>query len=275
MPAVVVGHEMRMAPVRAGGGKKGQALLVAVRGLHHMGQSMGRPGVARVQGKRLAAEVLGAPEVSGLLEPERVGAEDKAGERIVPAPGRQDPGDRIAHWRRPAEKEIGVLRQAQGERVGRVIGKDALPALDRLRELALRPGLRRREMAPLALRGGRNRRFGRTQRALDLRMIAAKAADHVEGRDRDAGQRKIGVAGQRGFEDADRIAGQPIIVGDRAIERRGRLGRAGERQALLVFGHVSILRPPITRAAFWRYPWARASSQTCDQASPSCARERD
>ena len=92
-------------------------------------------------------------------------------------------------------------------------------------------------MAPLALRGGRNRRFGRTQRALNLHMIAAKAADHVEGRDRDAGQSEAGIAGQRGFEDADRIASQPIIVGDRAIERRGRLGRADKRQALLVFGH--------------------------------------
>ena len=59
----------------------------------------------------------------------------------------------------------------------------------------------------------------------------------VERRNRDAAQRETGIARERGFEHADRIAGQPVIVGDRAIERRGRLGRAGERQALLVFGH--------------------------------------
>ena len=68
-------------------------------------------------------------------------------------------------------------------------------------------------------------------------MIAAKAADHVERRDRDAAQRETGIVRERRFENADRIAGQPVIIGDRAIERRGQLGRAGERQALLVFGH--------------------------------------
>ena len=68
-------------------------------------------------------------------------------------------------------------------------------------------------------------------------MVAAKAADHIERRDRDAAQRETGIARERGFETADRIAGQPIIIGDRAIERRGRLGRARERQPLLVFGH--------------------------------------
>ena len=72
MPAVVVGHEMRWRPVRPRGLEKGHALLVAVRGLHHMGQRVGRPGVARIAGERLAAEVLGALEIAGLLEPEGV-----------------------------------------------------------------------------------------------------------------------------------------------------------------------------------------------------------
>ena len=53
-------------------------------------------------------------------------------------------------------------------------------------------------------------------------MVAAKAADHGERGDRDAAQRETGIAGERRFEHADRIAGQPIIVGDRAIERGGR-----------------------------------------------------
>ena len=68
-------------------------------------------------------------------------------------------------------------------------------------------------------------------------MVAAKAADHVERRDRDAAERETWIARQRLFQNPDRIAGQPIVVGDRPIERRGGLGRAGERQALLVFGH--------------------------------------
>ena len=96
-------------------------------------------------------------------------------------------------------------------------------------------------MTPLALRGAPNRRFGRAERAHDLRMVAAKAADHRERRDRDAAQRETGIARERRFKDADRIAGQPVIIGDRAIERAGRLGRAGEHEPLLVFGHRSVL----------------------------------
>ena len=72
-------------------------------------------------------------------------------------------------------------------------------------------------------------------------MVAAKAADHSERRDRDPAQRETGIARERRFEHADRIAGQPVIVGHRAIERAGRLGRAGEREALLVSGHRLVL----------------------------------
>jgi hypothetical protein len=61
-------------------------------------------------------------------------------------------------------------------------------------------------------------------------------AQHSERRNRDAAQRKTGIAGERRFKNADRVAGQAVIVGDRAVERRGRFGRAGERESLLVFG---------------------------------------
>jgi len=60
MPAVVAGHEMRSAPVGMRRFKKGDPLVVAVRGLHHMSERVGRPGVARIVRQRLAAEVLGA-----------------------------------------------------------------------------------------------------------------------------------------------------------------------------------------------------------------------
>ncbi len=92
-------------------------------------------------------------------------------------------------------------------------------------------------MAPLAFRGAPDRRLGRPERAHNLRMVAAKAADHIKRRDRDGAQRETGIALKRGFEHADRIAGQPIIVGDRAIERRGGLRSAGEFEPLLVPGH--------------------------------------
>jgi hypothetical protein len=96
-------------------------------------------------------------------------------------------------------------------------------------------------VAPFALRGAHSRRFSRAERRHHLRMIAAKPADHRERRNCNAAQGETGIARERRFEHADRIAGQPVIVGDRTIERDARLGRAGELEALLVLGHRLVL----------------------------------
>ena len=88
---------------------------------------MGRPGVARVAGQRLTGRVFGAAELVRLLEPEGVGAEEEARQRIVAIPGWQDARDRIAHGERLAEEEIGVLPEAQRQRVGRPVGQNGLP----------------------------------------------------------------------------------------------------------------------------------------------------
>ena len=50
VPAVMVGHEMRRRPIRAGRLEKGDTLFVPVRGLHHVRQRMGRPSVAPIAG---------------------------------------------------------------------------------------------------------------------------------------------------------------------------------------------------------------------------------
>ena len=96
-------------------------------------------------------------------------------------------------------------------------------------------------MALLALGGATNCGFGRAKRAHDLRMVAAKAPDHRERRDPDPAQRETGIARERRFKHADRIARQPVIIGHRAIERAGGFGRAGEREALLVSGQGLVL----------------------------------
>ena len=74
-------------------------------------------------------------------------------------------------------------------------------------------------MAPLAVRGAPDRRFGRAERVEHLRMIAAKTADHVKHRDGDAAQNEGRVARERLFEGADRIPGQAVVFGEGAIER--------------------------------------------------------
>jgi len=241
VPAVVVGHEMRVGPVPPGGLEKGHALLVPVRGLHHMRQRMGRPGVAGIVAKRLPADGLGALEVAPLLEPEGVKTEDEARERIVTAPRREHALRAVADRRRAAMKVMAVLGETQRERVGWMIGENRLPTQDRPGGLAFRPLRCGGEMAPLPLRGATDCRLGGAERAPHLRMVAAKAADQVERGDRDAAQREIGIAGKGRFENADRIAGQAVIIGDRAIERRRRAGVARKRESLLVIGHGRVL----------------------------------
>ncbi len=170
---------------------------MAVRGLHHMGQRMRRPGVARIAGERLAAKIFRAPEVAGLFEPEGVKPMDEARQRIVAIPGRQHTRGAIANGGRAAKEEISVLREPQGERVGGMIVEDRLPAEDRARGLASRPRLGGGEVTPLTLRGAPNRRFGPAEGVHHLRMVSAKATDHVERRNRNAAQREIGIARER------------------------------------------------------------------------------
>ena len=78
-----------------------------------------------------------------------------------------------------------------------MIGEDPLPAKDRLRELASRPGLCGRQMAPLALGGATNCCFSRAERHHDLRMVAAEAADHIKRRDPNPAQRESGILRER------------------------------------------------------------------------------
>ena len=112
---------------------------------------MHRPGVGGIACERLAADFLGPLEIARLLEPEGVKSEDEASERIVATPGRQHPLGAVADGGRPAEEEIGVLHEPQSERVGGMIGQDLLPAHNRLRGLAPRPGFGGGKMVLLAL----------------------------------------------------------------------------------------------------------------------------
>src|SRR5271154_6982752 len=68
-------------------------------------------------------------------------------------------------------------------------------------------------------------------------MVAAKASDHIEATGRDAAEHESRVASDRGFQFADGVAGQAVIVRDGAIERLGGGRRAIEGEALLVLGH--------------------------------------
>ena len=95
-------------------------------------------------------------------------------------------------------------------------------------------------MALFARRGAVDRGFGGGERLGHFRMVAAKAADHEERRDRDGAQRESRVARDRLLQGADGIAGEPVVIGDGAVERLGRSGRAGERQALLISGHCRL-----------------------------------
>ena len=198
---------------------------------------MGRPAVGRIARQRLAADLLGAAELARFLETEGVGAEEEAGQRIVALPCRQDARHRIADGERVAVEKMRVLDQPQRQRVGRMVGDYVVPDPLAVEGAARRPGLGGGKVAALALRRAADRRLRRREGLRHLGMVAAKAADHEQVGDGDRAEREGRVGRQRALQRADRIAPQAPIVGDGAVERRRRFGRAGERQALLVFRH--------------------------------------
>ncbi len=130
-----------------------------------------------------------------------------------------------------------VFDQPQRQRVARMVGENVVPHLFGVEGAARRPGLGGGEMAALALRRAADRRLGRTERLDHFGMIAAKPADQEEVGNRNGAERERGIAGERAVQRFDRIAPEAPVVGDSAVERRRRSGRAGERQPLLVFRH--------------------------------------
>ena len=221
MPAVVAGHEVRRAPSLAGRLEKGDPLVGATGRLEHVRERMSSPGVLRIEGERLSRRLLRAAEFAGLLEAERVGAQNEAGQRMDTIPRRQNAGRRIADRRGLAQKEIGVLGQAQRQRVGRPLDQDRLPDERGVDRPALGPGPDGGHMQPFALRCVGKPVLGGGERADDLRMVAAESADQEQPRDRRRAQSKGRVVGERLLQRADRVAGQAPIVRDRAIVRPG------------------------------------------------------
>ena len=93
---------------------------------------------------------------------------------------------------RLAEEEIGVLPEAQGERVGRMVDEDVLPGERRLERPPGGQGLGGGQMAPFAHGRAPIAASAAASALVTSGMIAAKAADHEQRGDRDAAQREAG-----------------------------------------------------------------------------------
>ena len=206
MPAVVARHEVRVSPIRPGPPEERHPLICATRRLHDVGDRMRRPCVARVAGERFSPGVLRRTEVARLLEPERVGAEHEARERIIAPPGGQDALSRVADRERPAEEQIGVLAEPECEGVGRPVFENGFPNLSRFRRPSLGPCPDRGEVHPLARRGAAHRRLSRGKRLRHFGMVATKTADQEKTRDCNRAKRKIPVVPQRLPEDPNGIS---------------------------------------------------------------------
>ena len=202
-----------------------------------MRQRMRGPGVARIDGQRLPRRLLGAAKFAGFLEAERVGAQDEARQRMAAIPRRQRARRRIADRLRLAQKEVGVLGEAQRQRVGRLLDEDRLPDERRVDRPALGPGPDGGDMQLFALRRVGDPALGDGEGADDFRMVAAKSADQEQPRDRRRAEGEGRIVRQRPLQRADRVAGQAPVVRDRAIVRPGRRVRPRERQAQLILRH--------------------------------------
>ena len=138
---------------------------------------------------------------------------------------------------RLAEEEVCVLGEAQREGVGRPVREDRLPGERGVDRPAVGQRLDGGDMQPLAGRGAGKRALRRGDRADDLGMVAAKAADQEQPGDRRRAENEGRVRRKRRLQSADRIAGQAPVVRDGAVVGPGRLLGTGERQPQLIFGH--------------------------------------
>jgi len=188
---------------------------------------MGRPAVGGIaaapHGDRFARRVRPIPRGRSVARGRSWSADCRA-----PRPaGRALPN---RGWRASGRGRNARPRQPQRQRVARVVGEHVVPDPLALEGAARRPAWRgewrrsRSDAPPIAL----GRREG---------------ARHFECRAKAADQEQIAIAVARarttvGAARSSAATGSPSAPNRRrAVERRRRFGRAGERQVLLVFRH--------------------------------------
>ncbi len=203
---------MRGTPGLAGGFEECDPFLGAGGRLEDVRQRMSGPRVVRIEGERLPRSLLRAAEFAGLLQAERVGAQDKARERMAAIPRWQHARCGIADRQRLAQKEVGVLNKAQRERVGRPLDEDRLPDEGGVDRPALGPSLDGVDMQLFAPRRVGEPALDAGERADDFRMVAAESADQEQPRDRRRTEGEGWIVDKRLLQRADRVAGQAPVV---------------------------------------------------------------
>ena len=131
MPPVVDLEKALLRPGLRIGAHPGDALALPALHLHHMGDRVLGPAVARLELDRAAAGGFRAGVVAGLLQPEGVHAEHGmvAGHRRVP--GRQGAGDAVAQHAAVAGEIVDLVAGLQRQRVARMVDRDVLQRLAR------------------------------------------------------------------------------------------------------------------------------------------------
>ena len=183
----------------------------------------------------MAADVLGAGVVAGLLEAEGVHAEQVAVARHFLVPVRQRLRNAVAQQDRVAEVEVDGVRGLDRDEVARVLDRDRAIAVRRQLEAALQPGSRGGDMRLLASRRAGADALERIDARPDQRQFAL-----LGGHDREVGAqrmrgREVRILGKRLVDRSLRVAevavgllGREFVV----LERRSALGR--DRQAAYI-----------------------------------------
>ena len=194
-----------------------------------MGDGMDCPGIGGIALDGAAARRLGCAVVAAFLEPEGMHAQEIAMELMIGRPGRQHPGEGIAHDRRLAQIEIGVMGEAQRPDVAGMIDQDLLPDPRRQADLVSAPGIEGRQMGSLPGREPRLLRFCLGQAAGDARTPSGLAREQPQHAGQNLAQDEIGIGLPRAGQDRQGIAIPAEIFARRLIEP----GAAG----LLAQGH--------------------------------------
>jgi hypothetical protein len=225
MPPVMDRQHVVGRPVVHPAGHPADAVAKPPFHLHHMGDGMDRPGIARRQFDRVAAGILRPPEHVVLFQPEGLHAENVAIAGYGRVPLGQDARRAVAQQGGVADEEIDLMGDLKRQEVARVVQQHLSIKVARAVEVAVRPRSGGRDVAALPVVGGGHKPFGRLDAAAQFRLRRLFGRHQHERGAQAMAHDEIGVFFQRFVDRRER-------VGEEAVQEAQGMFEAVERAAV-------------------------------------------
>ncbi len=243
VPPVVVREAVAGRPVTFARRQPLDPVAVPALHLHHVGNGVHGPRVARIQLQRPPADFLGPRVGSGLLEAEGVHPEHVAAPGRIAPPVRQHLRDAIPQQRGLAEQEVAHVGRLQRQQVARVLDDDVAIAPHGEREVPGQPGTGGHRVGALPVVGALAERLDRIDALAEHRHRPELGRHHRERRAQGVPRREVGL----GHEDlvdlregVDEVGGGQVDGPLVALERFPGAVRYGD-SATVLKAHVHLL----------------------------------